>query len=75
MSLQEVNSICLSIRIPKDNIDNINDDIRRVRERLIYLETPNCRKYMLESERRKLIRHTTEKFRALLSRKSLIYDI
>jgi hypothetical protein len=68
------NPLGLSIRIPKDDIDSINEKIRLTRERLVYLETPNCRKYMLEGERRSLIRYTTEKFRGLLSRKSLIYD-
>jgi hypothetical protein len=72
MSFQILNMERLTITIPKYDINIIEEKLRFMKQTLVYLETPNCRKYMEESVRRDLIRSTTEKFRRALHNKSLV---
>ena len=71
-SFHTLNMERLTIKIPNDDINIIEEKLRFMKQTLVYLETPNCRKYMEESVRRDLIVKTTEKFRRTLQNKSLI---
>ena len=76
MDIYEGNSmnqpITFVIKIPEENVYIVEDKLRILKQLLVYLETPACRKFMGEADRRKKIKNTTEHFRRLIQYKS--YD-
>lgn len=62
-----------TIKIPEDNVVVVEDKLRLLKQLLVYLETPICRKLMKEEERRQKIKNATEHFRRLLMYKSYDY--
>ena len=62
-----------TIKIQDDNIYIVEDKLRLLKQLLVYLETPECRKFMKEAERREKIKNATQHFRRLLQYKSYDY--
>jgi hypothetical protein len=61
------------IRIPSEDVSRIEDKLLILKDLLVYLETPSCRKFMEETERRNKIKSVTEHFRRLLQYKTYNY--
>ena len=61
---------CLTISIPKDSAIDIERRYQMNKDLLVYLESPNCRKFMEESERRAKLKMATERFRTVLMYKA-----
>ena len=56
----------LMIQIPQDHMNTIMEMIANLKSALIYLETPSCRSYITEEQRRRDIKEVTEQFRRAL---------
>jgi len=59
-----------TIKIPAENDIIVEDKLRLLKQLLVYLETPACRRLMEEEERREKIKNTTQHFRRLLQYKA-----
>ena len=65
-SIFSMQPLKMTISIPKENHYDMEARYRINKELLVYLESPNCRKYMTESERRQKLKQATERFRNIL---------
>jgi hypothetical protein len=65
-SVFPMNPVTLTISIPKVNHYDMQSRYHINKELLVYLESPTCRKYMTESERRVKLKSATERFRNIL---------
>jgi len=60
----------LTISIPKDSAVEIERHYQMNKDLLVYLESPNCRKFMQESDRLNKLKMATERFKAILMYKA-----
>jgi len=65
-SVFPVQPLKMTISIPKENHYEMKNRYHMNKDLLVYLESPNCRKYMTESERRLKLKQATERFRDIL---------
>ena len=65
-SIFPMQPIRLTINIPTVSHYDMEIRYRINKELLVYLESPNCRKYMTETERRQKLKLATEQFRNIL---------
>jgi hypothetical protein len=56
----------LTITIPRQDISSVEGKIKLYKDTLVYLETPSCRLFMTEVQRRLAVKEATENFRAAL---------
>jgi hypothetical protein len=72
MNVYELQPV-FKITIPPNDMDLIEERLCLLKKLLVYLETPTCRKFMDEAERREKIKSATEHFRRLLQYKAYGY--
>ena len=65
-SVFPMKALNLTINIPKASHYDMENRYHMNKQLLVYLESPNCRKYMTELERREKLKVVTERFRNIL---------
>ncbi len=60
----------LTIKLPKEDHAVMQERYHINKQVLVYLHSPNCRKYMTESERLQNVKLATERFQKILMYKA-----